>query len=163
MKTDQVRVSVQVRVPPEVAFEVFTKEVNLWWRTGPKFRNAGNHSGTIHFECALGGRLFETWEGKSGTHLFEVGTITAWEPPQRFMFEWRASNFEPHELTEVEVTFEPLGAGTMVTVVHRGFSKLRPDHPVRHRQDDAAFLRRMGLWWGDQATCLRELVLHRAG
>jgi uncharacterized protein YndB with AHSA1/START domain len=163
MKNDQVRVSVQVRVPPEAAFDVFTKEVELWWRTGPKFRNAGKRSGKIQFECALGGRLFETWEGASGAQLFEVGKITAWEPPRRFVFEWRASNFEPHELTEVEVTFEALGAGTMVTVVHRGFSKLRADHPVRHGDADAAFLRRMAMWWGDQATSLRELVVHRTG
>jgi len=154
MKNDQVRVSVRVRVPPEAAFDVFTKEVDLWWRRGPQFRRGG----TMHFECALGGRLLETTDETSGAQLAVIGHITAWEPPRRFVFEWRARNFDPGETTEVEVTFEPADGGTMVTVVHRGFSKLRPDHPVRHGQDDARFLRGMGMWWGELMTSLREYV-----
>lgn len=156
--SDQVRVTVHVRVPPNVAFEVFTTEIDQWWRRGPQFRNAGRNNGTIHFECKLGGRLLETWDGRDGATLFEVGRITVWEPPRRFSFEWRASNFRPPEKTEVDVTFEPAGEGTNVVVVHRGFGKLRPDHPVRHRESDAMFLRRMGMWWGDLMTSMREHI-----
>ena len=34
----------------------------------------------------------------------------------------------------------------------------RPDHPVRHGLVDAAFLRMMGLWWGELLTSMREHV-----
>ena len=100
----------------------------------------------------------ETMAEGSGATLVEVGRITLWEPPRRFSFEWRARNFEPTETTNVDVAFEPMGEGTDVVVVHSGFSKLRPDHPVRHGYDDARFLRSMGLWWGELLTSLRERV-----
>lgn len=51
---------------------------------------------------------------------------------------------------------EPSPSGTLVTVKHRGFSHLRPDHPVRHGQETVAFIRSLGLWWGDLMTSLRE-------
>jgi hypothetical protein len=69
---------------------------------------------------------------------------------------WRAVNFAPEEETEVEVLFEPSPSGTLVTVCHRGWSKIRPDHPARHGQDVRAFLQGMGHWWGDLLTSLRE-------
>jgi hypothetical protein len=53
------------------------------------------------------------------------------------------------------VLFKPVGASTHVTVVHRGWAAIRADHPVRHGQPVPAFLRMMGLWWGDQLTALR--------
>lgn len=46
--------------------------------------------------------------------------------------------------------------GTQVTVSHRGFGTLRPDHPARHGLAAEAFVRMMGLWWGELATALRE-------
>ena len=84
--------------------------------------------------------------------------MTRWEPPSRLVFEWRGVNFAPGERTEVEVLFEPSPSGTLVTVTHRGWAGLRPDHPVRHGQEVTAFIRMMGLWWGDLLTSLREHV-----
>jgi hypothetical protein len=76
------------------------------------------------------------------------------------LLQWRASNFAPGEHTEVEVVFRPVGRGTHVTVTHRGWAAIRPDHPVRHGQEAPAFLRMIGLWWGDLLTTLR---LHAGG
>ena len=45
-----------------------------------------------------------------------------------------------------------------MTVTHRGWASLRPDHPARHGQDVAAFIRTMGLWWGELLTSLRVLA-----
>ncbi|MCA9653315.1 MAG: hypothetical protein H6712_17075 [Myxococcales bacterium] len=45
-----------------------------------------------------------------------------------------------------------------MTVVHRGWSRIRPDHPARHGQPVASFLRTMGLWWGDLLSSLRLLA-----
>jgi hypothetical protein len=48
-----------------------------------------------------------------------------------------------------------------VTLVHRGWSKIRPDHRVRHGQHVAAFLAGLGQWWVGLATSLREHLLAR--
>ena len=153
---DQAKVSVVVAVDPVDAFEIFTKETDLWWRRGLKYRLAGRRPGTLCFEAGLGGRLFESFETESGTHVYEAGRVIVWEPPSRLAFKWRAANFAPDESTEVEVLFEPTATGTRVTVLHRGWASIRPDHPARHGLEGAAFSRSMGLWWGDQLTSLRE-------
>jgi hypothetical protein len=79
------------------------------------------------------------------------------------VFEWRAANFAPSEKTEVEVSFEPSASGTLVTVTHRGWSRIRPDHPARHGEDVPAFLRTLGLWWRDLVNALREHATERHG
>ena len=155
---DQVTVSVLVAVEPAIAFEVFTKETDLWWKRGLRYRVAGKRPGTLQFEEGVGWRLFETFETGSDVKVFENGRVTAWEPPSRLMFEWRNANFAPGERTEVEVLFEPAPSGTLVTIQHRGWAAVRPDHPARHNLDVPAFIRMMGLWWGDQLTALREFV-----
>ena len=158
---DAARVSVAVKVPPEVAFRVFTEEIDQWWRRGVRYRVAGQRRGIIHIEPGVGGRLYESFETAAGeTRVFETGRVTAWEPPARLAFEWRAVNFAPHERTEVEVLFAESPNGTNVTVIHRGWAQIRPDHPARHRLSNEAFLRMMGLWWGDLMTSMRE---HLAG
>jgi hypothetical protein len=39
------RVSVSVAVPLAVAFEIFTRDIDRWWRRGVKFRHAGRRAG----------------------------------------------------------------------------------------------------------------------
>ncbi|HEX9296799.1 MAG TPA: SRPBCC domain-containing protein [Polyangiaceae bacterium] len=165
---DQARVSVLVGVPPSVAFRVFTEEIDVWWRTGLKYRLGGKRRSVIRLEPGVGGRLFESVETQtqagrrprrvtqSGTRVFDTGRVTAWEPPSRLVFEWRAVNFAPSEKTEVEVVFEPSPSGTLVTVTHRGWSRIRPDHPARHGHEVSGFLRTLGLWWGGLMSSLRE-------
>lgn len=152
---DQARATVLVSVPPAVAFRVFTEEIDQWWRRGLKYRVSGGNRGFIHLEPRAGGRLYESFEARGKTRVFETGTVMAWEPPSRLVFEWRGANFAPGERTEVEVSFAPSASGTLVIVTHRGWASLRPDHPVRHGQEVAAFIRMMGLWWGEQLTSLR--------
>jgi len=162
---DRARVSVFVAVAPEDAFEVFTKEIDLWWRHGPAFRIAGRRRGQLHFEGGLGGRIFESFvasAASAATRTIEVGRVTAWEPPSRLEFEWRGVNFKPHESTTVEVLFDARRGGTLVTVEHRGWCTLPADHPARHGLETQAFLRMMGMWWGDLMTSLREHVASRA-
>lgn len=146
---DRARVSVGVDVPPEVAFALFTTEIGLWWRRGPRFRAAPGEAGLMAIEPRLGGRVFESWRDGDAECVHEIGRVLAWEPPRRVVFSWRATNFAPAEHTEVEVLFEPAGPGTRVTVTHTGFATLPPDHPVRHGKSGAAFARELGLWWGD--------------
>lgn len=160
---DQAKVTVLVDVEPAVAFEVFTQEIDLWWRRGVAYRVAGREPGTLLLEGKVGGRLFEQYDGPAGPRVHEAGRITAWEPPARLAFEWRAVNFAPGEVTFVEVTFTPTESGrTQVVLVHRGFAALRPDHPVRHGEPPAAFIARLGSWWGQLLTSFREHARDRS-
>jgi len=162
MSEDQVRAMVTLAVPVEVAFEVFTDQIDQWWRRGPRVRHSGTSHGIVHLEPRVGGRLFESVRddadgGDAEEHVIEVGRVRVWEPPNRLEFSWRNVNFNADELTEVAVEFESLAPeSTRVTVTHRGWSSLRADHPARHGLAPAAFLRTMGMWWGDQLTSLRH-------
>ncbi|MBV6418071.1 MAG: hypothetical protein CMLOHMNK_02855 [Steroidobacteraceae bacterium] len=158
---DVARVSATVPASPADAFDLFTRETDLWWRRGVRFRAGGRAPGALHFEPGAGGRLFEEFTNDTGTHLVEFGRITVWEPAARLVFEWRNVNFAPDEKTEVEVRFEAAGRGTRVTVVHRGWSSLRADHPARHGEPADVFIRRLGLWWGELLTALREHAARR--
>jgi uncharacterized protein YndB with AHSA1/START domain len=153
---DQVRVSVAVAVPQDVAFEIFTNEIDRWWKRGPAFRSAGHRGGFIRMEPGVGGRLFESIESGGGERVFVVGFVRVWEPPSRVLFTWGNSHFQAGQETEVDVSFTPTASGTMVTVIHRGWTGIPADHPVRHGMPVAAFIRSMGLWWGQLMTSLRE-------
>ena len=160
---DVATVTVFVEVDQADAFEVFTAEIDQWWRQGPAFRIAGRRRGELHFEPGVGGRLFETFTSPSGaSRTLVVGRVLVWEPPARLAFEWRGVNFKPHESTRVEVTFASFADGTEVTVCHRGWSQLPADHPARHGLAGAAFVRRIGLWWGSLLTGLREHCAERS-
>jgi uncharacterized protein YndB with AHSA1/START domain len=153
---DQARVSVLVKVPPAEAFRIFTEEIDSWWRAGLKYR-IGRKRSLLCLEPRLGGRLFESFESSSGGgKIRETGHVTHWEPPTSFVLEWRAVNFAPDERTEVEVRFEPSSGGTLVTVTHRGWSRIRAGHPVRHGEAAPAFIRSLALWWAGLLSSLRE-------
>lgn len=149
MKGDQARVSTLVRVPPDDAFRIFTEEIDLWWRHGMAYRMS---TGPIVLEPKPEGRLVETMpEGER-----EFGRVLAWQPPTRLLLEWKAANFAPDEKTEVEVLFEKSPSGTLVTITHRGWAAIRPDHPARHGKDTKPFIRELATWWSQLATSLRE-------
>lgn len=164
--SDHATVTVTVAVSPAEAFLMFTRDINLWWRRGPRFRNAPGSTGIICVEPRLGGRVFESYDidaAQGGAHdnnqrVIEIGRNKIWDPPNRLLFEWRLVNFAPDERTEVEVLFKPSATGTRVTVIHRGWSHLRSDHPARHGLFGPEFIRMIGLWWGDQMKSLIEQV-----
>ncbi len=169
---DQARATVTVAVTIDEAFRIFTQEINLWWRRGPRFRNArgpASDQGIICLEPRVNGRVFESYLQNGAETVVEMGRVTEWQPPERLVFRWRASNFEPDEHTEVEVQFTSLDAGidptksvkTQVVVTHRGWADIRGDHPVRHGLAQAEFVRMMGMWWGDQMISMRGICVYR--
>jgi uncharacterized protein YndB with AHSA1/START domain len=159
---DSARVSVAVAVPPTVAFEIFTADIDRWWRRGLKFRHSASRSGLLCIEPAVGGRLFESFDRAGASHVLEVGRVKVWEPPHRLSFTWRNENFAANESTAVDIEFAPTVSGTLVTVTHSGLSALRPDHPARHGLQGADFSRMIGLWWGEQMSSLRMLCAERS-
>jgi uncharacterized protein YndB with AHSA1/START domain len=155
---DRVRVTISVAVEPAIAFRVFTEEIDRWWKRGPAYRSAKGDRGFLHLEPRVGGRLFESFETSTGTRVLQTGEVTVWDPPARLVFDWRAVNFKPDEKTEVEVRFDPTPSGTLVTLTHHGWSRIRADHPVRHGEDVQEFLRNMGMWWTSLLSSLRSLA-----
>lgn len=153
---DAARVSVFVRVSRDEAFRIFTEEVDLWWKTGPKYRIAGKKRGQIAFEPGAEGRLFETFDLPAGPRTFVVGRILTWDPPAHLAFEWRGVNFKPHESTKVDIAFESSGEGTLVTIDHRGWSDIPEGHPARHGLSGRDFTRMIGMWWASLMTSFRE-------
>jgi uncharacterized glyoxalase superfamily protein PhnB/uncharacterized protein YndB with AHSA1/START domain len=158
MKKVGVTVCVLVDVPPDEAFAVFTGEIGSWWKPFMKNRFRPSRQGRMRFEPGEGGRLVEEDPDAPGD-VFEVGRIRAWEPGRRLLFDWKLPNFADGEITEVEVQFQAKGAGTLVTLEHRGSTELRKDHPARHGlTDDAAYARMLGQWWDGIAADMQAYV-----
>ncbi len=153
--TDAVAVTTVVEVDAGTAFEVFTAEVDVWWRREPRFRD-----GAMRFEPGIGGRLLEV--GARGT--IELARVTVWEPPRRLVLAWAGTSRGARAETEVEIRFDPErdGAATRVTVEHRGWDAIPARHPARGGLMGGAFSSLIGAWWADLATSLRSHAARRA-
>jgi uncharacterized protein YndB with AHSA1/START domain len=142
--TSYILASIRVEATPARAFDVFTREIDAWWQPNGLFRFTRNSPGQLKFEPGPGGRLIEILPDGD---IFEIGHITAWEPPLRLAFTWRQETFAPDQLTHVEVRFEPVGNETRVKVEHYGWDAIPPEHVARHHFPDPIFLLRHGEWW----------------
>jgi uncharacterized protein YndB with AHSA1/START domain len=151
---DRVTVSSHVAVDPSAAFDLFTRDVDAWWQRGPRYRHGGHRKGELRFEPGVGGRFVEVYD-EGENDLFEIGRVLVWEPAARLVFEWRANDFQPGQLTEVEIRFEPSGDGTRITLEHRGWAALPAGHPARHGLAGPAFTQMIGLWWADVLNAAR--------
>ncbi|MFO1012454.1 MAG: SRPBCC family protein [Caulobacteraceae bacterium] len=156
--TSKVIVALRVKANPERAFEVFTRDIGVWWRHNSLFRFTPRSPGTLAFEPGEGGRLTEILpNGK----VFEIGRIRAWEPPRRLVVGWRQATFAPDQDTEVEITFEPVGEETRVSVTHIGWDSVPQTHVAKHSFPDALFLRRHGEWWQSLLASYKITIAER--
>jgi uncharacterized protein YndB with AHSA1/START domain len=120
--------TVEIPVDPATAFSVFTDEIDAWYERGRYSWNVPERASGIRFED---GRLLELHDDGDA---YEMGRVTVWEPGRRLAFAYRSVHL-PEELeTEVEVRFEPAGAGTRVTLEHRGLEALPPDEFARWQE-----------------------------
>ncbi len=150
----RVMVAVRVASSAERAFEVFTSEIDRWWRSDGLFLFDARRTGRMAFEPGPGGRLTETYEDGE---VFEVGRIQVWEPPARLASGWRPASFAPDQETVVRVGVEQVGAQTRVTVEHLGWDEIPQEHAARHGFPLPDFLQRHAEWW---QTLLRRLREH---
>lgn len=150
--TSSVLVAIRVAASPQVAFEVFTQEIAAWWRSSGLFETTPRGDGVMAFEGGAGGRLVTT---VSNGHVFEIGKITAWEPGARLAFTWRQASFTPDQITSVEVTFEPVGEETRVSVRHSGWGEIPQGHVARHGFPEGPFLQRTAEWWQGHLRALK--------
>jgi uncharacterized glyoxalase superfamily protein PhnB len=101
--------SVEVAVSPDVAFAVFTEELDCWWMQGPiNFYDTARAYGK-RMEPGVGGRIVEVYDPATRDGL-ELARITVWEPGERLA--WRSSLDD----VETEVTFDACEGGTAVSV-----------------------------------------------
>ena len=116
---------VVVDASPDDAFHAFTAEIGLWWRRGTPYWNDAERGLGIRIEPGVGGRFIEIYDLDTGEGL-EVGRVTAWEPGRRLAMTWAQVGWPEGTSTEVEVTFEPEGTQTRVTLRQTGFERLGP-------------------------------------
>jgi uncharacterized protein YndB with AHSA1/START domain len=153
--TSKVYVALRVKASPERAFEAFVGEIGAWWKPNMLFQTTPRAPGRLAFEPGEGGRLTETLaNGK----VFEIGRITAWEPPTRLVFSWRQASFPLDLHTEVEVRFAAVGEETRISVEHRGFDRVPADSVARHGFPDQLLLLRLGEWWQAQLASVKAVA-----
>lgn len=116
--------SVDVRRTPADAFRLFTAEISAWWpmKTHSRAKDAaGEVTVRIDFEGRVGGRLYETLN--TGEQR-EWGEVLEYEPGRRVLLSFQMGR--PREKSgEVEVRFEPLGAGhCRVTLTHSHWERM---------------------------------------
>ena len=133
-----VRVSISVDVDADTAFEVFTAEIDAWYKRGPHNFSDPARAVAIRFEPFVGGRLIEVYDRASGEGQ-TMARVTVWEPGRRLVFVDGRD-------TEVDVRFEAEGTSTRVTLEHRGLERLAPAEAEQH----ARFGGQLLLRWYDE-------------
>lgn len=109
--------TVTVPCPPDRAFRLFAEGMGTWWLPTHSVSKSGQDK--VVMEPRPGGAWYEI--GTAGERC-DWGRVLAWEPPARLVLDWQLSAafaFDPALHTEVEVTFTPAGAGTLVRLEHR--------------------------------------------
>lgn len=149
---ERVVVTTFVDIRPEAAFEVFTRDIDLWWKQSPRYRRMPGQSGKLSFEGAPPERLVE----RDRASATEIGRVLVWEAGKRVAFEWRGGDFGPSDHTQVEVRFEAHRGGTRVTLEHKGLSALPAGHRARHGFSGEAFEAMLGYFWADLLTSYRR-------
>jgi uncharacterized protein YndB with AHSA1/START domain len=127
MSTEPIRRSIVVSATPENAFRLFTEGMGGWWPT-ERFSLASEREGvkveSVVFEPADGGWIYEVGsDGRRG----DWGRVVAWDPPDRVLIDWKPNDRPWEQATELEISFEPDGSGTRVTLEHRAWERLGPD------------------------------------
>ena len=119
-----VKKSLVVKAGVEHAFKVFTDGFDTWWPREHHIGSSPMQKAII--EGKVGGRCYS--HQADGTDC-PWGTVTLWDPPNRFVFAWQITPqwaYEPDmaRASEVDVRFtaEP-GGGTRVDLEHRNFHR----------------------------------------
>ena len=81
-----IRKSIKIERSPEISFKVFCEEMSQWWPGG-----FGGKESKPFLEGRVGGRLFE--RNPEGAE-YEIGRVTAFQPPSLVAFTWRAPSWD---------------------------------------------------------------------
>lgn len=125
-----VRFSIEVDVPIDHAFRVFTERIDSWW---PR----DHHIGGVEMVAAIlepraGGRWYEL--GIDGSQC-DWGLVLAWDPPRHVALSWHLDgdfrfDADRARASRVDVRFEASGdRTTMVVLEHSGLDRHGPTWP----------------------------------
>ncbi|MCW5875994.1 MAG: SRPBCC domain-containing protein [Anaerolineales bacterium] len=118
---DSVTASIQIKAGKDKVFDAFVNRVNDWWPFKGKFTYSfapeETAPGQIHFEARLGGRFYEVF---ANGEEFQIGEVSAWQPPERFSFTWKGEEYQAP--TQVLVEFTEADGQTTVTLTHSGWA-----------------------------------------
>lgn len=133
-----IRKELLVEASQEIAFNVFTGKMGLWW---PKTHHIGTSPMVDSIvEPKTDGRWYSTHEDGSEVN---IGKVLAWDPNGRLVLAWQVTGqfkYDPSIITEVELNFIPEGpTTTRVKFEHRDIDKLTGGEKVIENMD--------GGWW----------------
>jgi uncharacterized protein YndB with AHSA1/START domain len=105
--------SIRVERSPEVSFRIFCEEIGQWWPGG-----FGGEGSRLTIEPKVGGSFFET---RTDGTKYEIGRVTAYQPPVVVAFTWRAPSWDI--TTQVEIRFSPEDTATRIVLEHTGWEQ----------------------------------------
>jgi uncharacterized protein YndB with AHSA1/START domain len=117
-RTAVVRTTIDVAVPPERAFEVFTAGMDSWWNRDHHVLPGSLRA--VGVEPREGGEL---WEENDRGERCTWGRVVTWDAPRTFAFDWLVGPdwgvpAPDAPGSRVTVTFTPTATGTLVDLVH---------------------------------------------
>jgi uncharacterized protein YndB with AHSA1/START domain len=122
-----VRASVEVNIPPDRAFHLFTAEIGGWWDADHHILQAP--LAAMEFEPFVGGHIVD--RGTDGSES-RWARVLVYEPPHRVVFSWDINvqwqiELDPDRCSEVEITFTPVAGGsTRVELTHSRLDRHGP-------------------------------------
>ena len=119
IEIEPVRKQLNVSLPVQQAFELFTAGIGTWW---PLLSHSvgAEQAETCYFEGWVGGRIVEVLKDGSES---EWGRVLVWEPFHKVSFHWYPGR-SPDTAQEVTVTFSATSGGSLVELVHVGWETL---------------------------------------
>lgn len=120
-----IRKLIVVARPPGIAFKVFCEDMDKWWPAG--FSGEGSK---VFLECRLGGRYYER---RADGSEYEIGRVTAYQPPSIVAFTWRAPSWDV--VTQVEIRFTAEAGGTRIELEHSGWEQSEKTRQARSNYD----------------------------
>lgn len=107
---------VQVRLSPDEAFALFTREMGAWWPFDGH-SCSGEAGLEVQFEPRVGGEVTEV--SRDGNR-FTWGLLSEWNPPHVFAMSWHPG-LPTDVATQLRVSFTATALGTEVRVLHGGW------------------------------------------
>ncbi len=120
-----IRKSIWIGRSPEFSFKVFCEDMGEWWPGG-----FGGKDSKLFLEREVGGRFYE--RRADGTE-YEIGRVTAYQPPSLVAFTWRAPSWDV--TTQVEIRFSAETSGTRVELEHSGWEQSAKTRDARQNYD----------------------------
>jgi uncharacterized protein YndB with AHSA1/START domain len=130
---DPLRHSFTVDCAPSHAFSLWAERTSLWWPPGHSVSGAPEF---VAFDPFEGGRIYEV---APGGEEHDWGEVLAWEPPRLLRYTWHL-RADRADATEVEITFDAAGDGTLVTIVHSGWERLGARAAERRERNERGWV-----------------------